>query len=247
MKSKILNLFLFMSVAISPSYLQAQTLETAEKNNAAQTLAKCLDQIKGAEYLNCEQANRKLQNDSINSEPKIQTNIEYSASVGMPVLESVKDYTPEKQIISVTELEIPLEDNNKQGENYKLQAIDIVIEFDFNSAKIRKEEETKISALAAAFASDILKEDHFILIGHTDARGNEAYNCTLSTNRALSVKNALLSKGVSPDQIDIIGVGEYLLKDKLNPQADQNRRVSITKRVEEVETIIPSLIRLCAQ
>jgi OOP family OmpA-OmpF porin len=44
--------------------------------------------------------------------------------------------------------------------------------------------------------------------GHTDSHGTDAYNQTLSENRANSVKDYLVSKGVAPDRLTTVGFGE---------------------------------------
>lgn len=71
-----------------------------------------------------------------------------------------------------------------------------------------------------------------IVEGHTDNVGATASNKTLSEQRALSVKTALVSKGISPDRIKTIGYGQD------SPIADNstaegkaiNRRVEIKKQ-----------------
>jgi len=46
------------------------------------------------------------------------------------------------------------------------------------------------------------------LAGHTDNTGDPAANQTLSTDRALAIKNMLVTGGISPDRISTIGYGE---------------------------------------
>ena len=60
--------------------------------------------------------------------------------------------------------------------------------------------------------------------GHTDSKGSEAYNQTLSEKRALSVKNALVQKGVDPARIQTVGYGE---SQPISSNDAMNRRVSI--------------------
>ena len=48
---------------------------------------------------------------------------------------------------------------------------------------------------------------------HTDSRGSDAHNLTLSDNRAKSTQAYIISKGISPDRIEsAIGYGETRLK-----------------------------------
>jgi OmpA-OmpF porin, OOP family len=46
------------------------------------------------------------------------------------------------------------------------------------------------------------------LAGHTDNTGDPAANKTLSTNRAVAIKDMLVAGGVAPDRISTIGYGE---------------------------------------
>jgi len=56
----------------------------------------------------------------------------------------------------------------------------------------------------------ILKDNPDVSIhieGHTDSIGTEEYNLQLSRKRAESVRNYLVSKGISPERITIFGFG----------------------------------------
>jgi outer membrane protein OmpA-like peptidoglycan-associated protein len=45
---------------------------------------------------------------------------------------------------------------------------------------------------------------------HTDSRGTDNYNVTLSANRAQSVMNYILAKGIDPSRISSKGYGETM-------------------------------------
>jgi outer membrane protein OmpA-like peptidoglycan-associated protein len=60
--------------------------------------------------------------------------------------------------------------------------------------------------------------------GHTDSKGSEAYNQTLSEKRAMSVKNALVQRGVDPARIQTAGYGK---SQPISSDDAMNRRVSI--------------------
>lgn len=68
-----------------------------------------------------------------------------------------------------------------------------------------------------------------ILSGHTDDQGSEAYNVTLSVNRAKAVAEYLMSKGISPSRIESSGYGKSKpLIDGITEEAREiNRRVEI--------------------
>lgn len=78
--------------------------------------------------------------------------------------------------------------------------------FKFNDASVPGE---AIVTLDSAIAA--VKKNHRIKVqvnAHTDCRGSEAYNKSLSVKRALAVRQYLLAKGVRTQQIVLIGWGE---------------------------------------
>ncbi|RVT89055.1 OmpA family protein [Sphingomonas crocodyli] len=66
--------------------------------------------------------------------------------------------------------------------------------------------------------------------GHTDSQGSDAYNQTLSENRAAAVRTALGGMGVAPDRVTAVGHGESTpVADNMNAAGrQQNRRVEVT-------------------
>lgn len=65
------------------------------------------------------------------------------------------------------------------------------------------------------------------LVGHTDSSGDKNYNLTLSQNRALSVKNYLISKGIEGSRITSEGVGiaQPIADNSTSAGRAKNRRV----------------------
>jgi len=83
--------------------------------------------------------------------------------------------------------------------------------------------------LAAALKDDRLADWDFLVGGHTDAVGSDAYNLTLSDRRAIAVRNYLMSShGISGDRLIEKGFGESRLLDPKHPNDGVNRRVQIT-------------------
>ncbi len=79
----------------------------------------------------------------------------------------------------------------------------------------------------------ILKSDELYKLqidGHTDAQGDDAKNMTLSDNRAKSVKDYLIGKGVSDAAVNSTGYGETkpVADNKTATGRAMNRRVEIT-------------------
>ena len=69
-----------------------------------------------------------------------------------------------------------------------------------------------------------------VLVGHTDRAGARAANLRLSCRRAASVRAFLITLGMSPDRIAMVGRGEEMpLVDTADGIAEaQNRRVELT-------------------
>ncbi|MBR6673957.1 MAG: OmpA family protein, partial [Mailhella sp.] len=82
----------------------------------------------------------------------------------------------------------------------------------------------RVAQVLAAYPQTTL-----LVAGHTDSTGSEEYNMKLSQQRADSVKNALVLRGVAAQRISAVGYGEG------QPIADndtefgrqQNRRVEV--------------------
>jgi outer membrane protein OmpA-like peptidoglycan-associated protein len=106
--------------------------------------------------------------------------------------------------------------------------VDLMIQFEFDSAKLLPESKPLLDNLAKAINSDPLRGYAFVVEGHTDAVGTTQYNLKLSDQRASTVLNYLSSKGVSKERLKAIGKGSNELLQPDKPDASENRRVKIT-------------------
>jgi OOP family OmpA-OmpF porin len=103
------------------------------------------------------------------------------------------------------------------------------VQFDNNSATLRPESETYLDQVAAKLTE--LSTVTGVIEGHTDSNGSAEYNQDLSERRAKSVREYLVSKGVSASRLTAQGLGET------QPVADnttaegraQNRRVVLRR------------------
>ncbi|MFB6448207.1 OmpA family protein [Bradyrhizobium tunisiense] len=106
--------------------------------------------------------------------------------------------------------------------------IDLEITFDYNSANISAKSMPSVQALGRALTSPDLKGSTFVVAGHTDAAGGEAYNQDLSERRADSIKRYLVEKySISATDLVTVGYGKSKLKDPGQPLAEANRRVQV--------------------
>ena len=105
---------------------------------------------------------------------------------------------------------------------------DIVIYFDYNAAVIRSRSKPDLAELGRALLNREFSGKTFIIEGHTDARGGNEYNQTLSERRARAVKIYLVNYlDVPESNLTIIGRGETELKLPEQPNAGENRRVQV--------------------
>jgi outer membrane protein OmpA-like peptidoglycan-associated protein len=106
--------------------------------------------------------------------------------------------------------------------------LDLVIQFDFDSAKIQGSSKPLLDNLAAAMKSERLNALSFNVEGHTDSKGTSEYNLRLSARRAESVVNYMTQQGVAKSRLTPVGKGSTELLNTENPEALENRRVRIS-------------------
>ena len=106
--------------------------------------------------------------------------------------------------------------------------IDLEINFDYNSAEISKASMPAAQELGKALSNPSLKGSTFVVAGHTDGIGSEAYNQDLSERRADTIKSFLVQKyGLNSADLVTVGYGKTKLKDAQNPADPLNRRVQV--------------------
>lgn len=100
--------------------------------------------------------------------------------------------------------------------------------FDLGSAVLDRRAHASLSALAARLNRPADAGRRFLIGGHADAMGSEAYNQRLSERRAEAVKRMLVQEFRLPAQMLVaVGYGQTRLKNSANPFAPENRRVRI--------------------
>jgi outer membrane protein OmpA-like peptidoglycan-associated protein len=103
--------------------------------------------------------------------------------------------------------------------------IDLEIQFDYNSADISKNSVTAVQELGKALSDTSLKGSTFVVAGHTDAIGGEAYNQDLSERRADTIKKYLTEKyGITGSDLVTVGYGKTKPKDANAPMDPANLR-----------------------
>jgi outer membrane protein OmpA-like peptidoglycan-associated protein len=106
--------------------------------------------------------------------------------------------------------------------------IDLEIQFDFNSAEISKSSTQAVQELGKALSNSNLRGSTFVVAGHTDGVGGDAFNQDLSERRADTIKRYLVDKyGITGSDLVTVGYGKTKLKDTANPADAINRRVQV--------------------
>ena len=106
--------------------------------------------------------------------------------------------------------------------------IDLDIQFDYNSAEISKASLPSVQELGKALSNASLRGSTFVVAGHTDAIGSEAYNQDLSERRADTIKRYLSDKyGINGTDLVTVGYGKSKPKDPNAPMDPINRRVEV--------------------
>ncbi len=126
------------------------------------------------------------------------------------------------------EVEVPLELTKiSKGEKFKVDNIF----YDYNKASLRPESQNALDLLAAFILENDIRVE---LSSHTDARGSDTYNQSLSQKRAQSCVDYLVSKGVPQAKIIAKGYGESQLINHCRnsvpcseEEHQQNRRTEI--------------------
>ena len=106
-------------------------------------------------------------------------------------------------------------------------ALSLLVQFDFNSARIKGESRQALVNLSEALQSSELASARFAIEGHTDAKGRADYNLKLSQQRADSVRDLLARQGVAASRLTAVGKGSSEPANESDPQASENRRVRI--------------------
>ncbi|WP_128564965.1 OmpA family protein [Methylobacterium crusticola] len=101
---------------------------------------------------------------------------------------------------------------------------DLVVNFELNSDTLTPGAKANLDEFARALQDARLKSASFVVEGHTDGRGSDDFNVTLSARRANAVVQYLAARGVQPKQLAAKGYGKArpLASDPLDPA---NRRV----------------------
>jgi OOP family OmpA-OmpF porin len=120
------------------------------------------------------------------------------------------------------------------------------IQFEFDSAEIRADQSPQLQQDAEQLQT-LSADEVALIVGHTDSIGTDAYNRTLSWQRAANSKRFLVeAAALNPDQIYIMGLGESapVADNRTSEGRAQNRRIELQVMPrealpEEARTTLP--------
>ena len=99
-------------------------------------------------------------------------------------------------------------------------------EFKFDSYELTPEAKKVIDKVAGVLKDKLMRDKVIEIEGHTDARGDNAYNMVLSEKRAIAVTEYLVTRHqIDPSHLKSVGRGKTELYDPAHPDAGINRRV----------------------
>ena len=149
--------------------------------------------------------------------------------LGLVTLPSQAQPRADASVEEIVQALTPQPKTRSLSRNMKVEPakIDLTINFDFDSAKLKEESKPQLERLAQALRTERLAALKFQIEGHTDAQGTAAYNDALSTRRAASVVSFLSQSGVESQRLQSVGKGFTDLLEPSDPKSPKNRRVRI--------------------
>lgn len=110
------------------------------------------------------------------------------------------------------------------------------IHYDLDNSVLRSEDLPKLNRIA-----DVMKKNPQITIitsSHTDSRASDTYNKDLSLKRGQSVRSYLVSRGVSPDRIEVKYYGKSRLVNACDDEKHCSESEQALNRRTEFEVVI---------
>ena len=119
------------------------------------------------------------------------------------------------------------------NEGIKITLSENTVNFDFNSAALTTVSKSNLDKLAGVMVQ--YPDTNINVYGHTDSKGTDEYNLTLSQKRANSVIDYLVSKGIARTRLNAMGMGEKdpIATNETEAGKAQNRRVEFAITANE--------------
>lgn len=128
---------------------------------------------------------------------------------------------------------LPGAEVERVGEGIKVTLPESIVNFAYDSSNLTDAAKTNLDKLAAVLTNN--PDTNVNVYGHTDSRGTDEYNLSLSDRRAAAVKSYLMSKGISGARLFPMGMGEKepVATNDTDAGRAQNRRVEFAITANE--------------
>ena len=128
---------------------------------------------------------------------------------------------------------LPGAEVERVGEGIRVTMKENMVNFGFDSSNLTEAAKMNLDKLAQVLNTH--EDTNINIYGHTDSKGADSYNLSLSERRAGAVKSYLLSKGVSSSRMIAMGVGEGepIASNDSDAGRAQNRRVEFAITANE--------------
>lgn len=128
---------------------------------------------------------------------------------------------------------LPGAEVERVGEGIRVIMKENMVNFGFDSSDLTSSAKANLDKLAEVLKNN--PDTNINIYGHTDSKGTEAYNQSLSERRAASVRSYLISKGVASSRMITMGVGENepIATNDTDAGRAENRRVEFAITANE--------------
>ena len=128
---------------------------------------------------------------------------------------------------------LPGAEVERVGEGIKVTMKENMVNFGFDSSNLTSAAMANLDKLAEVLKNN--PDTNINIYGHTDSKGSDEYNLSLSERRAAAVKSYLVSKGIASSRMLTMGVGEKepIASNDTEAGRAQNRRVEFAITANE--------------
>ncbi|MDN3607555.1 OmpA family protein [Kaistella yonginensis] len=128
---------------------------------------------------------------------------------------------------------LPGAEVERVGEGIRVTMKENMVNFGFDSSNLTETAKANLDKLAQVLTNN--PDTNINIYGHTDSKGADSYNLSLSERRAGAVKSYLMAKGVSSSRMLAMGMGENepIASNDTDAGRAQNRRVEFAITANE--------------
>lgn len=128
---------------------------------------------------------------------------------------------------------LPGAEVERVGDGIKITMNESIVNFAFDSSNLTSVAQTNLNKLAQVLADN--PDTNINIYGHTDSKGADAYNLSLSQRRADAVKAYLSGKGIASARMFTKGEGESMpvASNDTDEGRAKNRRVEFAITANE--------------